>query len=94
MNRELREVPSTIRFMDSPNTSATDTISSLSNRFSLSNLIVSHTITFDIGASCNLEIASPERTGCVAIAATDFAPSLTAVSAALQAFLRYQSYHQ
>ena len=80
---ELKEVPSTIRFMDSPKMSATEITSNLSNSWFSFSLMVSHTITLDIDEFFSFLIAPPDNTGWVATASTDFAPSLMAVSAAL-----------
>ena len=81
---ELKDVPSTIRWIDSPNTCATSIISNLSKILFFSNSIVLHTITLDISDAFNRSIAGPDNTGCVATATTDKAPLSIAVLAALQ----------
>jgi len=60
---ELKDVPSTIRFMDSPKMSATEIISNLSNTWFSFSLMVSHTITLDIGEFFSFLIAPPDKTG-------------------------------
>ena len=74
MNIELNEEPSTILLIDSPNTSATETISNLLIIFEESTSIVSQTIILDNEDWSNRSIAGPDNTGWVAIAVTDIAP--------------------